>query len=228
MIRWCAVKVSRSSSCRAAWKSSAFSSRSANCLSSSAMMVLRAMFGPEMDWEEPSMRNSNLLPVKAMGEVRFRSVLSCGMGGSMSMPTCRVFFPVSWYSFPRMMDCTTPSSSSPRKMERMAGGASWAPSRWSLPALATVVLRVSWYSSTPFTKAARKRRKRAFRAGVDPGLKRFSPPSVPRDQLSCLPLPFTPAKGFSWSRQWKPWRSATFFMSSMVSWFWSPARFALV
>ena len=46
------------------------------------MMVFRAMLGPEMDWEEPSIRNSNLLPVKAMGEVRLRSVLSWGMAGS--------------------------------------------------------------------------------------------------------------------------------------------------
>ena len=61
---------------RAALKSSAPSSSSANWLSSSAMMVFRAVLGPEMDWLEPSMRNSNLLPVKARGEVRFRSVVS--------------------------------------------------------------------------------------------------------------------------------------------------------
>ena len=42
------------------------------------MTVFRAMLGPEMDWDAPSIRNSNLLPVKAMGEVRFRSVLSWG------------------------------------------------------------------------------------------------------------------------------------------------------
>ena len=59
------------------------------------MMVLRAMLGPEMDWEEPSMRNSNLLPVKAMGEVRLRSVLSCRMAGSTSTPIFRFRLPAA-------------------------------------------------------------------------------------------------------------------------------------
>ena len=38
--------------------------------------------------------------------------------------------------------------------------------------------------------------------------------------------PFIPAKGFSWSRHTKPWRAATFFSSSMVSWFLSQALLA--
>ena len=42
--------------------------------------------------------------------------------------------------------------------------------------------------------------------------------SVLRDQLSCLPEPLTPAKGFSWSRQTSPCFSAIFFMISIVSW----------
>ena len=50
--------------------------------------------------------------------------------------------------------------------------------------------------------------------------------SVARDQLSCLPEPLTPAKGFSWSRHTRPWRSATFFIISMVSWLWSQAVLA--
>ncbi len=57
------------------------SSSSANCSSSSAMIVLRMVFGPAMDWLEPRLRNSNLLPVKATGEVRLRSVVSLGDGG---------------------------------------------------------------------------------------------------------------------------------------------------
>jgi len=54
-------------------------------------VVFRVMFGPEMDWEEPSIRNSNLLPVKAMGEVRFRSVLSWGIAGRESTPIFRAW-----------------------------------------------------------------------------------------------------------------------------------------
>ena len=32
--------------------------------------------------------------------------------------------------------------------------------------------------------------------------------------MLCLPEPFTPANGFSCSRQTRPWRSATFFIGS--------------
>ena len=49
---------------------------SANCRSSSATEVFSTVLAQEMDSEEPSIRNSNLLPVKAKGEVRFRSVAS--------------------------------------------------------------------------------------------------------------------------------------------------------
>ena len=58
-------------------------------------------------------------------------------------------------------------------------------------------------------------------------MNRFLPVSVERDQLSCLPEPLTPAKGFSWSRHTSPWRSATFFIISMASWFWSQAELAV-
>ena len=46
------------------------------------------------------------------------------------------------------------------------------------------------------------------------------------DLVKLLPLPFTPAKGFSWSRHTRPWRAATFFSISMVSWFLSQAVLA--
>ena len=49
-------------------------------------VAVSAMFGPEMDWLEPGIRNSNLLPVNATGDVRLRSVVSCGMAGSTSTP----------------------------------------------------------------------------------------------------------------------------------------------
>ena len=54
------------------------------------------------------------------------------------------------------------------------------------------------------------------------------PVSVEMDQLLCLPEPLTPAKGFSCSRQTRPWRCATFFIISMVSWLWSVAMFVVV
>ena len=52
--------------------------RRQSCLSSSATAVLSTVFASEIDAAEPSIRNSNLLPVKAKGEVRFLSVVSFG------------------------------------------------------------------------------------------------------------------------------------------------------
>ena len=48
-----------------------------------------------MDWEEPNIRNSNLLPVKASGEVRLRSVVSCGSSGRVSTPISSFFLVMS-------------------------------------------------------------------------------------------------------------------------------------
>ena len=46
-------------------------------------MVLRTVLAQEMLCEEPGIRNSNLLPVKAKGEVLLRSVESLGSFGSV-------------------------------------------------------------------------------------------------------------------------------------------------
>ena len=97
------------------------------------MMVLSTTLGLAMDWEEPSIRNSNLLPVKASGEVRLRSVVSWGISGMASTPICSFFLVMSTYFVPCTMESRMAVSSSPRKMERMAGGASLPPRRWSLP-----------------------------------------------------------------------------------------------
>ena len=67
----------------------------------------------------------------------------------------------------------------------------------------------------------------ALLSGVLPGSSRFSPLSVLIDQLLCLPLPFTPANGFSCKRHTSPCRRATFFITSIVSWFWSEERFVV-
>ena len=110
----------------------------------------------------------------------------------------------------------------------MAGGASLAPRRWSLPAEATEMRSRSWCSSTALMTAQRKSRNCAFSYGEAPGSSRFFPSSVEMDQLLCLPEPLTPSKGFSCSRQTMWWCEATFFMISMVSWLWSVATFVVV
>ena len=49
-------------------------------------MVLSTVFAVAMQSDEPTMRNSNLLPVKANGEVRLRSVASLLRTGSVETP----------------------------------------------------------------------------------------------------------------------------------------------
>jgi len=50
--------------------------------------------------------------------------------------------------------------------------------------------------------------------------------SVPIEKLQCLPEPFTPAKGFSWSRQAIPNRGAIRCSVIIVSCWWSAATLA--
>ena len=103
------------------------------------MAVFRIMLQSDRFTPEPGMRNSNLLPVNANGEVRLRSVLSLRKFGSTATPRSMATFSAFVYSWSSMSASTIASSSSPRKMEMMAGGASSAPRRWSLPADATDV-----------------------------------------------------------------------------------------
>ena len=96
------------------------------------------------------------------------------------------------------------SSSPPRKIEMIAGGASLAPSRWSWPMFATEARSRPWCLFTAWITAAQKNRKWMLSAGVSPGSSRLLPVSVPIDQLLCLPEPLTPANGFSCRRQTRP------------------------
>ena len=86
----------------------------------------------------------------------------------------------------------------------IAGGASLAPRRWSWPIDATLARSRAWCLSTALMTAAQKNRNDRFSCGVSPGSSRFSPLSVPIDQLLCLPEPLTPAKGFSCSSATRP------------------------
>ncbi len=67
----------------------AASSSSARVSIACAAIVLRIVFGMPSDIEEPSARNSNLLPVKANGEVRLRSPPASGRRGSTEAPISR-------------------------------------------------------------------------------------------------------------------------------------------
>ena len=110
----------------------------------------------------------------------------------------------------------------------IAGGASFAPSLWSFPAFAADTLNKSGYSSTAFITAHKNKRNCLFSCGDVPGSSKFIPSSVLIDQLLCLPEPLTPANGFSWSKQYNPCLSATFFITSIVNWLLSVAMFVVL
>ncbi len=82
-----------------------------------------------------------------------------------------------------------------------------------------------WCLSTAWITAAQKNRKLRLSAGVSPGSSRLCPVSVPIDQLLCLPDPFTPANGFSCSRQTSPYLRAIRCITCMVSCWWSEPTF---
>lgn len=132
-MRLWSVSVLRISALRSLLKSADPSSASANCASSSATIVLSTTFGPEMENAEPSMRNSNLLPVNANGDVRLRSVVSFGKRGRMCTPTFMTSVSRGLYGVSCSIASRIPVSSSPKNIETMAGGASFAPRRWSFP-----------------------------------------------------------------------------------------------
>ncbi len=126
-------------SCKSFLKSFDFSRRSANWLNSSATTVFKNTFAQAIDSLEPSIRNSNLLPVNANGEVRLRSVVSLLKSGKTVTPICIFSFSCFPYGTPFSILSRIAESSSPRKIEMIAGGASLAPRRWSLPAEATEI-----------------------------------------------------------------------------------------
>ena len=68
----------------------AASRRSAASQNASATMALMAVVGLPMESEDPTIRNSNLFPVKANGEVRFLSVASICRSGTVDTPVRRV------------------------------------------------------------------------------------------------------------------------------------------
>ncbi len=166
--------------------------------------MFRTVFGKASDMLDPSARNSNLLPVKANGEVRLRSPPSSGSGGSTVVPRSRNEAGVLGSPSPVEIASNTFSSSAPRKIEMIAGGASFAPRRWSWPMFATEARSSPWCLLTAWITAVQKNRNWMLSCGVSPGFSRLVPASVPIDQLLCLPEPLTPANGFSCSRQTRP------------------------
>ena len=179
-----------------------------------------------MLWFDDTARNSNLFPVNANGLVRLRSPASRGSLGNTSTPVSSTP-PCLDDRAPPFSICSKMSvSMSPRKIEMMAGGASFAPSRWSFPALAIVARRSPCQVSTARKTAAQKTRNCMLSWGLAPGDSRLFPSSSLIDQFRCLPDPFTPAKGFSCSRHASPNLGAIRRKVSITIIWWSVATLA--
>ena len=165
--------------------------------------MLSTTIGPAIDWLEPTARNSNLLPVKANGLVRLRSPASRGRVGRTDDADLQLAAGLGRLGAALLDLLEDVVELSPRKIEMMAGGASLAPRRWSLPAWATASAQQVAVPRHGPDDGGQKTRNWAFSCGVSPGSSRLFPRSSDIDQLRCLPEPLTPANGFSCSRQLK-------------------------
>src|SRR5690606_15213234 len=87
----------------------------------------------------------------------------------------------------------------PRKTDIIAGGASFAPKRWSLLTEAMDALNKSACSYTARMVLTKNVRNIRLFLGVLPGDNKFLPVLVIIDQLLCFPDPLIPAYGFSWN-----------------------------
>ena len=143
----------------------------------------------------PTARNSNLLPVKANGLVRLRSVLSSITEGMRPISSFNSVLLAG--DMAPLMFFSNPSKRlvrySPMNTLMMAGGASLAPRRWSLFAVAMLARSTSAWLWMALMVLTKKARNWMFSLGVLAGRSRFLPVLVARLQLLCLPLPFTPA-----------------------------------
>ncbi|MNE29466.1 hypothetical protein D3C80_1229480 [compost metagenome] len=79
----------------------------------------------------------------------------------------------------------------------IAGGASLAPKRWSLLALAIDARIKSAFSNTALMVLTKNVKNIRLFLGVLPGDNRLTPVLVIKDQLLCFPEPLTPEYGFS-------------------------------
>src|SRR5690606_13894725 len=190
-----------------------------NSISWLATMALRTIIGNAEFAEEPTARNSNLLPVNANGEVRLRSVLSSFKSGILGIPCHKL---VSFLTFfATRADSTSSRISSncePKNIEIIAGGASFAPKRWSLLWLAMDARSKSACSYTALMVLTKNVRNIRLFFGVLPGESRLMPVLVINDQLLCLPDPLIPLKGFSCNNTLKWCRPASWYRRFINIW----------
>ncbi len=158
-------------------------------------MVLIVTIGPAIDCSEPG--SPELEAVSGEGEragpvAVARDRWAAPEGCRRRSSGC----PSPWRSVapPLAIWSNTSVSWSPRKIEMMAGGASLAPSRWSLVAEATDARSRPPYLWTERMTAAQNTRNWALSCGVSPGRRRLPSVELPSEKLTCLPDPLMPVE----------------------------------
>ena len=159
-------------------------------------------------------RNSNLLPVKANGEVRLRSPPSWQRRQHARLQA-RSSRPESAVAAAAAIASSALFGSAPRKIDMIAGGASLSPRRWSWPMPATRRRR-PWCRLTAWITAAQKNMKLTLSAGSSPGSSRCRRCRCP-SPVVVLARAVDAGEGLSWSRQTRPYLWATFCMTYIVS-----------
>mmetsp|Transcript_1754 Transcript_1754/g.6760 ORF Transcript_1754/g.6760 Transcript_1754/m.6760 type:complete len:232 (+) Transcript_1754:1323-2018(+) len=198
---------------------------SAMRLNASAEIELSTVLTSDTFCAEPTARNSKRWPPYGKGDVRLRSSAGTSSGGMAAMPVSSILVAGSY-------GASTPSAnleryvvmSSPRYVETMAGGASHAPSRKSLPGEAMAMRMRSPWRSTALMSPAMTIGKMSVEpeaCAICLTLRRLTPSFVPIDQLLCLPEPLTLLKGFSWKSAARPNCAAVSSMTCMTTMFWS-------
>ena len=167
------------------------------------------MFGNAMLWFDDTARNSNLLPVNANGLVRLRSPASRGSFGSTDdagVEDAAALRALGAALLDLLEDVGEHVAEEDRDDRRrrfvraqamVVAGAGDRHAQQALPLVHGA------------QHAAQNTRNWMLSCGVSPGLSRLLPRSSLMLQLRCLPLPLTPANGFSCSRHARPYFGAS-------------------
>ncbi len=149
------------------------------------------------------------------------------ISGIWSIPSFMYMLsPFSIFTFPFFSNSSnTDVICAPINTDMMAGGASFAPRRKSLPGVAMLARNKSECSWTALMVVMKNVKKSKLSRAELVGANKFTPVSVINDQLLCLPFPFNPAKGFSCKRILRLCFSPTRLMTSIINWLWSLATF---
>mmetsp|Transcript_36046 Transcript_36046/g.111546 ORF Transcript_36046/g.111546 Transcript_36046/m.111546 type:complete len:253 (-) Transcript_36046:822-1580(-) len=198
--------------------------RSATVLNADAVMVLRTVLTSDTFCAEPTARNSKRWPPYGNGDVRLRSCAGISIWRMPSTPMSSSLVLGLYSPPPAAYALRNSVMSSPKYVEMMAGGASQAPRRKSLPGDAMDMRRRSPCWSMADTMAERMTGNvspEPDALAIWPMLRRLTPSNVPMDQLLCLPEPLTLLNGFSWRRAARPYCAAVSSMICITTRFWS-------